>query len=487
MGEVKYRFVFEGLQQGTRDVNALGRAMQTVRGGIPGLATAVPRALTGGGGIGQIMQSERYLAQAASELKKMGSLMSAGSSPRTMQSFFNQSLGIGAGQNRMTGQARAAYASFWQAAVPPFVKAAMPINWTHAALGMAAAPFSPWIAARSLNSAFGGKIAGMMGGLAAAGASGIFGAGGFSGFMVAFTALNLAGRALKETFEQLKRAVDEGSKLYQSSARTATPTGQLFQMQSAMAAAGMSPGVIEQMIVRGQHMIPGRGGGTQFPGTNQMVGWASGLGMVSEAQQMRNMSREIEAAWRDSAFDAAIMASKAQQLQNLQASITEVTREWHTMWADIVGNLAPALIVVFNEVSAHIRGWTAMFELWFGSVRHVAATLVGIANAMPSLLTGGIFGGDSFARFMEGYNNVINGTAGGQPGHARVGSLTTNTAQDHAGWARMGFVFRGGFGSHEYGREIAQNTHRMAEMMYQSMNMNTNSNGPAGMPFYNAP
>ena len=526
MGEINYKFNFEGLQKGAQDANAAASAMQKLGIGVNQVSESFKKLNP------HLFQQQRmmnmppnwYVSQGQLFAKSMGQL--AGAFPRMatnqmLSQGANQLLSMGRlpggsnaaifasnsfltqGANRLLGmgplfpsgmvsesilRSGAARALAMGPLFPQYSGPTPPkigVNWAGAGLAAASAPFSPWLAARGLSNAFGQPLQRLFKsmGIESTG-SGIFGGGGFIGFQAMFVGLNAAGKALQLTFENLSKAIQEGSKLFQSSARTGVNTGQLFQMKSALQVAGMNPEIVEQMIVRGQHMIPGRGGAMSFPGTNQMVGWASGMGMVSEAQEMKNLGPQLAQAWKDATLDARVMYDHVKDIYDVQFQINSVTREWRAMWVELVGDLAPVLKIAFEGIATTVAAITLNIRYWFDSMRMISGAIAGtITSTMALFQQGlGISTRDFLEAFKRGYDMMQ--VHPGQPGNSRVGSAF-NTAADHAGWSRMGFVFRGGYGSHEYGREIAQNTRRMADLMFQTLQMNTGTNREGGMPIYN--
>lgn len=452
MGDIRYRVTIDGLTDAATNAQKLDAALRGVKRTIYSLpkqqvGLATPISGFGGPGPSHILQSDRYFALAAKQLKGMGSVVPQGPSQRTLQSFFNQSVGIGAGQNRITGaSARQSYQNFWKNAVPATPQ---PINWKQAGLGLAAAPFSPWIGARMMSNALGPALGGAFGGGAGGGAaSAIFGAGGAGAFAAFYVALRTAGMLLKEFATHIHAAIEEGAKLYQESARTATNPGKLAHLDFMGQALGISPAEMRQLLVRGEHPLKGGGATLSTPEVDAIFGAGRGTQQIAVLQQLKNMSEDIRDAWRHTALAAKEFSETAKPLQGVHAHIAYMAAEWKTMWAQVATVLSPLI----------------NFEL--AKTEYILKALNFLLGSKIALL------------------QALHIIPKGQPGSSIIpaGKQSAHVS----GWERMGFVIGGFGGGNDYAKQTAQNTKKLVDIMRRALPRGAQS-GMSGQLSYNAP
>lgn len=362
--------------------------------------------------------------------------------PFPLSPFINQTMGIGAGQNRPN---RKAYQQFWQSMVPPqLVPPVIPkgVNWKQAGLGALVSPFSPWVGARQLNAS----------GLFGQGGNGMFGAGGFGGFAAAFLGVKVATDGLRMAFEHLKSAVEDGAKLYQQSARTAVATGKLFQLQTIGQAIGLSAAQMENLIVRAEHPLKGGGALLNQKDIGQLFGAGRGVSQIGELQQIKNLSEYIQRTTKDTAFSTYQMSINAKPLQELHYQLVILSTEWKVLWADLATLTLPLVKVLVMDIVNILRLGGAYLQQYIkiGQFLHL----------IPQ----------------------------GEPGKNIIPTPRSAGGGSGSPWERMGFVI-GGIASGDHARKTAENTKKIAENSAKTSDLLLKIFGARGgkQPLYNHP
>lgn len=164
------------------------------------------------------------------------------------------------------------------------------VNWRQAALGAGAGLFSPWIGASMLNKSGifggGGGGGGMMGKLLG---------GSAGGFGAAYLALQFSTRALKGAFDELRDSVKGAARLYTDAIRLRTTPGQLKGTETVMKALGISnPEEILQQLSfgRGQH------------NTRSFAALAGAQGQEGTISYIQNLTKSDSAFWNEFAINS---------------------------------------------------------------------------------------------------------------------------------------------------------------------------------------
>lgn len=342
--------------------------------------------------------------------------------------------------------------------VPPMLaqntppKIPQPIDWKMVGMAGLLAPMSPWVAARALSqSGLFGRLFGNMGG-----GGGIWGSGGFRAFFESFVAMTVITRSLTLAFNQLKLAVESGSKLYQDSARTARPMAQLFQLQTAFSAIGMSPDAANRMLTnmqftRGRGQIRGLGAMTG----DQMFGAlrASGVGEMGDMQQLVNMSREFKEAWDAVAQDAQDMAMSAKTMQEISGWTKIIKADWEALVNQIVSVFGPELVTLMQTLHEVLRDLNNQLRTLL-TIRSVMAAFQSLMTMSPK-------------KIQEAFGTMIKNILGipSAPGDARIGG--PYVPPQTSAWERMGLIINGGVMGRDYARQTAENTRRIADAVTQ--------------------
>ena len=328
---------------------------------------------------------------------------------------------------------------------------------------------NPYMAARSFMAA--GGIGGKGGG--GGGMGGFFGmagagaAGDFLPAAAALAAVKLAAEALRFSFQQLTEAIQRGSKLFQDAARTGRSVGQVYQLQQALGAVGISGSTADQLLLQAQYSRTGRGGGGGFMrsssmgGSNTsmtsfegiMLGARNRAGQLGELQQLVNLQEYAKKAWKDSAYDSLIAAQNAGKLFNISFQASELKREWNTLWESLAADLGTILIPVISGIKFGLEG---LNFVWQNTQLHKFAELFGLDKDV------GNFHQQAFGQGLGEHMNQ---------------------------WQRMGFVMQGGPNEQIVTlREIARNTKVSAQVLTTFIRGLNQNNAPAmAMAFANQP
>lgn len=361
-------------------------------------------------------------------LAELRRLTAAQAGPFPLGAFLNQSMGIGAGQNRPN---RSNYQAFWRSLVPPqLVPPIIPqgVNFRQAALGVGVSAFSPWVGARLLSGA----------GLFGSGGGGnglgrlLGGAGGLGGFATALIAITAVTEALKKAFEHLISAIQEGARLYQHAARLGLGVGKTAQLEFLGKAIGLSPNEIDTLALRGSHP---RGGASRQAFFNQndiklLLGSGSGSAQLGNLQQVKNMAEYTTRAFMDSALASQSMENNAKAMQEIFYQGERVFMSIRVVFSDIATLLLPVIKKLAEDA---FNLFTIIDKFYLQPYVALAKTLAGM-NPLGSQSPGQ-------SRLFAGRGSGIG--AGGP-------------------WERMGFVI-GGFAQQDYARKTAENTAEIAK------------------------
>lgn len=306
------------------------------------------------------------------------------------------------------------------------------INWKQFMMGLAVAPFSPWLGARGMSAALpaGGKGGGG-GGISAA----IFGGGGMGAFSAFFIGIHAAGTVLREFVSMIKGSIHEGSTLYRESAKTGMDVERMFSLQSAAKAIGISESQMDSLLLRGQYPTKSGHTGSVF---GEIMSAGKGVSQIGGLQQFINMGQEFEGVRQNSMLDAKAWKTMAKDFQDIASLSTEVGREFKTLVAQIVD-------IFGDEIKTGLQ--------WIGSAFKAANMDILLLRAAVVYAVKGKAGAEEF---MKGGGNKF------LPGQVPFGSQSGT----HGAWEKMGFVI-GGFGSQNYAKETAENTRKTVEAIHR--------------------
>lgn len=368
----------------------VGSDIQKLRGLIPGLAVPVSQWLASGSTQPIRMMPENFLLGAARAMKQMGPV------------------------------------------IPP---APAKFNWKLAGIAAMVSPFSPWLGARTLNSALMGGGGGA-GGIGAA----IFGPGGVGGMAVAFTAIRVVLGAVKIAFEQLNEAVKRGTQLYVKSASLGMGVPQFTHLQRTLEMVGLPANAAEKLSANSQFL----NGAKMTPQSIQgaMIGAGRGVFSKEEMQAIVNLSKDVADAWNRTAVDAKLSSDVAYANFKANVDTEEVKSAWHSLMENMAAEIYP--------VSHKIK------YLMAEAVRFVADQTHGDVEWLRK--------------------HGVNIPQGLGADFKKLGLGPTNHAHTSA-WERMGFVIGGFGGGHDYARQTAQNTKDLVGLLRRAIPRGGSSGG----------
>jgi len=342
------------------------------------------------------------------------------------------------------------------------------INWKMAGMGLLSAPFSPWISARAMSQSgmFGGIGGGQGGSGGGQGPIGkmLYGSGGVGGFIMAYTALQVATRGLKTAFDELKSAVQSGAKLYIQAAGVGRSTGQLAQMQLVGAGIGISPEHLNRMLVQGNMGMRGPRTGVAFQGA--LLRGAMSAGDVETVNQIRNLNKEIQWLANNTKVAAKNISETSGAMMRIKLQMVVLGADAQGMWARFaesmergiigIGEFADKLMQIAasymtpwgkktEEQKTRAVAWSLVFTPDFvGTMAHLLGDLTGI-HPGKYLPKSGLGEGPGTSKF---------------PGGNYMQPVTSQ-------WQRIGFSF-GTYPQENYARQTARNTKEIADMMKRS-------------------
>lgn len=334
--KIEFDFLVNGVESAAQKLKGIEALNQSLAKGIS--SADLFKATGGNFSASTLAKNKDLFAQMG---KDAGKAFDQGlkSSNSALGAFINQSMGIGAGQNRPN---RAGYAAFWQRAIPP--------------------QLAPPIIGGSGGGGFG--LSNLLGGLGAGG-------GGLVGKILpvidVLQALKMASEYLKKAFDQLVEAVQRGSKLFLDSAKLGRESGGLFQLRSALSSAGLSSGQVDSLLLNAefaksqQHGPSSTSGravqGTRGLGSSINGNYLNGLGtgQYAESQQIRNMMAYVNAEWRDAAIDSRLAANNAKGLFVIGNEFNKLKREWNTLWEELAADLGTYLIPVIQDIKNKLK------------------------------------------------------------------------------------------------------------------------------------
>lgn len=395
-----------GILPGTIDVNKLRAASRVLEPMLPGGSEWIGK-LKGSlrsGGASHILQPEKLLEQGARKLAGMGPAF--------------------------TG---------------PDIKTGI--------MGGLAAMFSPWIGARLLNQAFGGFP--ILGGGGAAGGGkgiigGLFGPGGMSGFGEWYVFIEAVGRAARALTQDFVEAIKRGSQLYLHAAMVATSPGRLSHLEKTFQMIGLPADTAQRLMAQGQFsqgvkMTPGGLQGT-------ILGAGAGILGREELQAVRNLSKEIEEAWKATAMDAAVSAGAAKSLFNISMSLGGLKSAWQSFWEEIASSGEDTIRSLADLTANLLRLGTVIIAL--GRITD---------DMMKFSFTGNFEMLKKIPKDWKHLVDIVSGTSPESTNQRWLGAM--GGSRPEAGWERLGLIIHGGLGGTDYARQTAQNTKKIADIM----------------------
>jgi hypothetical protein len=319
--------------------------------------------------------------------------------------------------------------------------AAKGIDWKQVALGLGAAPFSPWVGARGLSgSGLFGSGGGGGGGLLGR----LMGTGGLGGFMEAYIAIQTAMHGLRIAFEQLTSAVQRGAQLYLKAAELGTSAFTTSRLQKTAQLLGMPESALTNLVASGQFMRGQRVTGQDM--SNILLGSGRGVLGKEDLQAVLNLSKEVAGAWNRVNADARAAAISAYALFKTNMNFGELKSAWSRLWQDLATAISPVMNLMANALTGYLRAFAGQVEQWIQVMQFL--------RLIPK-------GGD------EAFKRQI----GGAP-----------VTRPESAWEKMGLIISGGIGGSDYARQTAQNTKRIADAL-ESKNTPVNYNMTSMVPF----
>lgn len=492
-GKLSFLLTIDGIPKAVGDVTALHNALKQLGGlsggglgGLGGVSGGADKASTGISKMAQVAGKagrEMQVLNAALGSKSssfweknphLKDAMSGGSSGKASgMSMEAAMLGLSS-QRIMSQRANALQAGrdldlnmrnqvkhFQALQASGMISAKQAIDWRMLGMGLAASPFSPWMGARAINSsgllnAFGGGGGG--GGLFGK----LMGPGGFGGFLVAFTAVNVASKILKGAFDELAGAVKRGSDLFLKSAMLGTSISGFSHMSKVFQAIGLPAGAAERLMASGQFM---KGSKSEFEG--MMLGAGRGILSREELQGIRNLSGQISELWEQTAGAAKRSAQQAPALFREKIAIEKIKIEWQTLWEQMAAVMEP-LVVTISKVVGLV-----------GSFMNALDRLGDYLDSLNNFIVEKMLFPDTHGA-VPWFDEMMHklwaiGERSKLPEFQKFGG--TGAQGQFNSWQRMGFVFSGRGGASDHAKQTAQNTAKIVKILEKSVTVEETTPG----------
>jgi hypothetical protein len=277
-------------------------------------------------------------------------------SPKTLQTAINESLGIGAGQNRPN---RKSYTAFWEnmqsssrsGAMADFARRGSSQEMINLQAAIAQGDYNINNPKKSGGGGRVGRLIGFFGGEEGGKLSQIFGALG--AFRIALWELQPVINAVKFAFNQMAEAVQRGSKLFLDSAKLGTSQFRLARARNVGALLGIDEGEVDRMMEQGQFGTGRRGGSVGKAGTSYRRGGAiSVMGEIfgarspdqmAQLQQLTNLQKYLAGAESDTAQATRTSTDSAKALYYVMYDWKSVMIELKSAMEGITALLSPFL------------------------------------------------------------------------------------------------------------------------------------------------
>lgn len=403
---------------------------------------------------GQIIQSDRYMAQAAKQAQQMGQITSGFGHVLASDMVLKQGVKQAIGMGPLGGMPpKIPSGMLTERAMADGVKRALgmgPLNpggidWKKAGLGAGVSFFSPWIGARMLNES--GFLKTMTGGSRPGGVAHALFGGGIEGFAENYLLIQ-AMQKLRLAFDMLVGAVKRASDLYVHSAMLGSNATNLGRMRNTFSLLGLSPEVSERMMAQAQF---NRGTKISAPQMQGMIlGAGAGVSNREEMQALLNMSDSLAKAWNMTLDAARQSAAVTKDLFRTRFVASQLLVEWNTFWEQFTGAFSG--VVTLLEMSA--VGFLHAMNMVLEAVREFPS----LVNMIP-----GIGQISQYLQFARAAANTILPIKNTEE-FKRFG-LGQAVSRPESSFERMGLIIHGGLGGTDYARQTAQNTKRMVDLL----------------------
>lgn len=179
--------------------------------------------------------------------------------------------------------------------------------------------------------------------------------------------------ALKLGVKLVLEGIKYGSDAYKRGAKFGNPIGKQNQLDNAFEAIGIESPDLSQL----QGQFNKKSGKYEAPGTDVILG-AARAGQFGNAQQLTNMAEEFRYAMNDGAQSAKQMEGAARATFYESMEISNITREWKTLLAQIATVLFPL-----------IEGVLVLIKLSLEQINAALGVIIGLAQLLHVLPQGG--------------------------------------------------------------------------------------------------
>lgn len=371
--------------------------------------------------------------------------MNKGSAATGLQQFINQSLGVGAGQNRPSA---ASYRAFWQQAMPPVIPPPV-------------IPRQP-----ATQTGGGGGRFGGLGTILAGGAGSFLGMATAVGAVV--TSLRLLQDAINGTIRKLKEAFEKGFDLFTKSAQVGISTDRLFSRRFAASALNLSENEVQGMMLRQQGGFGGPKGGFETYRVNRQVN-----SLIDVFRDLERWSQSIATQWR------AISG----ELYTTRVSFMKVQAQFDIFWGQLANVLSPVIRSVAQLLSSMNLGEVGktlgkvllptvlMLAQQFKALAvtaYLAAKGLGVLAKFNPLTT-------LAEKWVEQFNAKFPAVEEG-PRMQNFAPLATGQ------WEKLGLSFGVADKNTEFLRDISRNTRMVVELLATAGGMTAVGLAPANQP-----
>jgi hypothetical protein len=275
----------------------------------------------------------------------------------------------------------------------------------------------------------------------------------------ALVGVGVAARAVKKAFEILLPFAQQGSKLYEQSRAIGRPTEQTSSYLKTLGSVGIEESMAMRLAAYGQ-FGRGRGaggGGLRGSVAGEMIaaGRASGMS-IQELQQIANMSKEIEEAWRQTRLAAIATANVAYQNFRTIMAWKIFENDFRAFWqqmSGIFGGVVESVLKIGHALMQVVNTFAYLEARMLQGFRTIAEFM--------AVVTRPLIGNPASAAFSAAAA-LLPRSDPGDP--HRIGGFTRDT--HFSSLERMGLVIGGHQDkSTKYLERIAQNTGRMADRL----------------------
>lgn len=358
-GKLQWALEISGVDRAAKQLNDLDKAASSV--GKKGIKSSdIIRATKGNFSDAFMAANPDFIREISTATEKgvLQGLKGASSKFSTipfLSSFINQSLGIGAGGNSFN---RKNYEAFWK-------NAQLPNNNT----GLTFNPRMNGLSYMASGSGGGGNN--FIHTNPIPGSGGSFGGGGILMFflkLVKAVALAIGiFKILKFVTGQLVESIQQGSKLYQSSARIGTSASRLGVLQGGLSAIGIDIDAAQRALLYGEFGRFTRsgsqnGGRRAVDVAGQLMASGHGIFQTGDIQQIQNMAKYLNQFISESELAGRIFQDTSKQLFETNFAFSGVKREWHTLWTELATVISVVLKPAINALKWSLHGLALFIE-----------------------------------------------------------------------------------------------------------------------------